>query len=485
MPTDAIYIRDPLPVPQPLASITEISFFHPGYDAPHDLLFKLPRLDQSSRPSTHSSSPGGLHHGTALAACQIVANNAFDGYLATDRAADHRVNCTYDTVLTGSRYWFFTSPDTSATLPSSAASQPPYPIVPSFQDWAFPHQDRHDEPEPDPQDGATINPRARGWLTYWPEPHANNAGRCIITQTSGLIQNAHLIPGADREWFERNAMSQYGTHHDIDQSMNKIDFRNDIYAAFDDHWFAIVPKAGRYTIHQLVATKVSAREFAHEFHNRPVLHQGFGSGLASSGLISDVSREFLYARFARAVLLLLKPFVAQSAVSRRVARYRLHSKEAEGSDETAAGPRTCVEWLSSEELHRQYGGGGTRSASPSPSKRKRGSTQGDYGDGEEVDDTESDSYRTTRGQRDSAAITTIDESLEDEIRGRPKKRRLYRPLYEEDKDQDHNTTEHGLTPPRSYASSSTSSRSSLRQALGRHEVIDIELDQKNRNDEAW
>lgn len=66
-----------------------ISFRHPAYSEPEDILSKLPRLDHTEQSSTalgpEHETVAGVHHRTALLACQIIANNAFNGYLATDR----------------------------------------------------------------------------------------------------------------------------------------------------------------------------------------------------------------------------------------------------------------------------------------------------------------------------------------------------------------------------------------------------------------
>ena len=259
-----------------------------------------------------------------------------------------------------------------------------------------------------------------------------------MTQVSGLIHGAHLIPSADRHWFERNAMARYGTHHDIDQSANKINLRNDIHAAFDDDWFVIVPKIGSYVVHVLSATKMSKREFAEQFHNLPVLQHVLGTDAQS-----PIPAEFLHARFARAVLLLVKPFIAQSPISRHVARYAVRESP---HDELGAAPRMYVEWLSSKELHRQYGGGGTRSASPS--KRRRGPEQNDS----EVDNSSesdlsdhsenngSDDEKDVGGGKRQFTAMGIDTPLdEEEERGRSRKRRRY----------EHVKDRYGLTSPRS------------------------------------
>ncbi|KAI1154765.1 hypothetical protein F4825DRAFT_145323 [Nemania diffusa] len=451
-----VALRNPLPLPRPTAPLPEVAFCHPYYDPPHDVLFRLPRLDHNN-----SSLVKGIHYGTAFAACQIIANNASDGYLATDRAGKHRVTCTYDSLLTSAKYWFFDAAPT--TDPSSSTVHPklPYPVVPSFQDWAFPHQyfNRNVGEEYEQDDVEQSNSGQRNhndqntglstFLTNWHQPGTPVLGRCIVTYTSGLIHSAHLIPGADREWFERNAMSGYGTHHDIDQSANKINLRNDIHAAFGNHWFVIVPKNGSYAIHVLSTIEISPREFSAQYHNIPVLQQL--QQIPTADIPTNIPPEFLYARFARAILLLSKPFVAQSPASRRVARYVVR----QSSDNPEAAPRTTIEWLSSEELHQQYGGGGTRSASPS--KRKRESEQKDldinnYSGSDDVNNSDTETIESNsnfggskRRQRrqftptPSTSDVDIDTSLEEEDkRGRSRKRRR---LCGRPKEQ------FGLTPP--------------------------------------
>ncbi|KAI8952213.1 hypothetical protein F4801DRAFT_233718 [Xylaria longipes] len=168
----------------------EIKFHHPGYPPPHDILFMLPRLDRSS--TSTSTSLKGVHYGTALTACQIIANNAFDGYLTTDREGCERVdsNLDFNHLLTKSDYWFFVG--------STFQNLNPYPIVPSFQDWAFPHQR----------------------IPRWPRlKHTTDSDiidhRYIVTRTAGFINQAYLIPAAEKKWFKINAMFQYGSHRDV------------------------------------------------------------------------------------------------------------------------------------------------------------------------------------------------------------------------------------------------------------------------------
>jgi hypothetical protein len=92
----------PIP-PRPLGSHTSILFLHPGYRPPLNILLSLPRVDRSA----DSAAPFGVHHRTALLACQIIADNAFDtGYLSVDKEGQQRVAVELEGVLTGDAYYF-------------------------------------------------------------------------------------------------------------------------------------------------------------------------------------------------------------------------------------------------------------------------------------------------------------------------------------------------------------------------------------------
>ncbi|POS73678.1 hypothetical protein DHEL01_v207930 [Diaporthe helianthi] len=105
----------------------KVRFLHPHYPD-RDALFRLPRLDATQG----SSVPSGVHHHTALLACQIVANNAFRGYLATDRDGEARVTVGQDDILTHDKYWFIADPSNPRGN---------YPVVPRFEDWIFPNEE--------------------------------------------------------------------------------------------------------------------------------------------------------------------------------------------------------------------------------------------------------------------------------------------------------------------------------------------------------
>lgn len=75
----------------------DISFRHPAYKDPSDILIILPGLDHPQ---------GGVHHHTALASCAIVANNRFDGWFTEDREGKVPVDVPLDGILQKRDYYF-------------------------------------------------------------------------------------------------------------------------------------------------------------------------------------------------------------------------------------------------------------------------------------------------------------------------------------------------------------------------------------------
>lgn len=80
-----------------LAGREDIQFLHPGYPHPTNLLLKLPRVDQAE------PTEFGVHHATALLACQLIAANQFTGYLIDE----HQEPVTQDVVVLLGRKYFF------------------------------------------------------------------------------------------------------------------------------------------------------------------------------------------------------------------------------------------------------------------------------------------------------------------------------------------------------------------------------------------
>lgn len=67
---------------------------------PHVLL-RFPSLDIATRrDEANSGRRHGIHHGTALSGCHIVAGYATDAYLSCDRGDEKPVELGYDGILT-------------------------------------------------------------------------------------------------------------------------------------------------------------------------------------------------------------------------------------------------------------------------------------------------------------------------------------------------------------------------------------------------
>lgn len=334
-----------IPVPRPRTLRSDnILFYHPGYPSPVNILFSLPRVDQSpSQPDLF-----GVDAQVALLACQIIANNAFaTSYLASDDKGTRCADTGPDSVLTQREYWFFVQGDGKRALPYSPISNTnegidEYPVIPSFRDWQFPHN---------------------RLPSFWPlqtTESISTLNRCPVTNTSYALTEAHIIPREETEWFLINGIHRYGSgRYDIDDPSNIVTLRSDVRICFDRRVFAFVPKPDEHQVKEFVVHMLDSRhaDFATSYQNRTVY------------LSEMVSQEYLFARFAWAVIHLVKPFII-GGVDRRIAKF---SRVKTGSDDGGGKglPKAKIELLEGASLMALYGGGGSRSASPR--KRKTSS----------------------------------------------------------------------------------------------------------------
>jgi hypothetical protein len=110
--------------PIPSTNSALISFYHPYHREVALLQF---------RPTEEKGDEYGVHVLTALTACQIVADNAFNGFLSTDQAGEERVDLHPDDVLCNRKYCFHVGKDENGKTID-------YAVVPSFDSWTFPSQ---------------------------------------------------------------------------------------------------------------------------------------------------------------------------------------------------------------------------------------------------------------------------------------------------------------------------------------------------------
>lgn len=118
-----------LPPPPPVDTLTapDIRFCHPGYqgEGVSNQLISLPRVD------TEDNQEFGVHHTTALVACQIIAGNRFDeGYFSLSPTGQPIQTLT-DSVLTQDLYYFVIS-GCKGIYRFYFAKQLSYPLLPTL-----------------------------------------------------------------------------------------------------------------------------------------------------------------------------------------------------------------------------------------------------------------------------------------------------------------------------------------------------------------
>jgi len=150
-----------------------VKILHPNYPAAENTLLHLRALDD-----------GGIDYDTALVACSIVTGNTSTGFLATRETGTQcfeRVVRPDDSILRENEYFF--------QLPDDDALERPYPVVPRFEDWTFPH--------------ATIP-------SPWKElgRQAQGGSSCRITDCMWGIERAHIIPLTVQNWWDREELQQ-------------------------------------------------------------------------------------------------------------------------------------------------------------------------------------------------------------------------------------------------------------------------------------
>ncbi|KAL8728303.1 MAG: hypothetical protein Q9181_005386 [Wetmoreana brouardii] len=275
------------PIPQPIDSglpvdlAHKVTICHPGYrDAADDLIsfaaFDGPR--------------GGLFYDTALIACGIITANHWDGWFSKDIKGEEIISrAACEGVLPPGLYYF--------QLPT--LNHQPYPVVPTFRHWQFPHQNL-----PPSWTCTSYTPGsfqiptgARSDITL--QLFFRDNGKCRMSHHEEGCEKAHLCPTEENEWFHRQRMERYirgmGKTGDlaVDDVNNRVLLRADLHKTFDDNKFVFVPKDGDFVVHMLEPSS----ELTATYHNSR-LHP-----------LDFVPREYLFARFAWALFPFIEGFL--------------------------------------------------------------------------------------------------------------------------------------------------------------------------------
>jgi hypothetical protein len=262
-----------------------IEIRHPGYEDDANIILKLHPSDKDKKGLR------GLETTFALNVCAIVADvNMNDGYLSIAKDGNHEVEAT--SFLRQRRYYYHVR----------GSGELPYPIVPNFQEWKFPHGRL-------PQHWQTM---ATTWKLVKPSKPfpasmlstALNTRdvTCRMTKAISLTQTSHVVPQTEVEWFVRENMSQYNVNGSskVNDERNAMLLRAELHIGFDQKVFVFVPKPDDTGSMHLVAHVLQDYgDIEHAYHNCPLHPTG-------------VDINMFYARFAWSIFGTIDTFLIGS-----------------------------------------------------------------------------------------------------------------------------------------------------------------------------
>lgn len=292
-------IREPSQLSPPLIS-TEIYschyilLRHPGYDDSNNVLLRLLASDIAP-----DSRVRGLYAGYALDACGIIAGNRWEGWLS--EAKEHNASARIDptSILQKSSYYFHLPPQQGEL----DASHPeiPYPIVPTFYKWRFPHDHLpYLWRQMASAECSSAAPKKSFAASNLSAALQARDVSCRITDCSEVTQVAHICPQKEFHWWTENGMARYNVSltPTLDDTSNALLLRADLHFLLDNAKFVFVPKPSFESGNPRLVTHLieASAELEHLYHNR-ALHP-VGSRV-----------ENIFARFAFSVFPQLTPFL--------------------------------------------------------------------------------------------------------------------------------------------------------------------------------
>ncbi|KAI1149084.1 hypothetical protein F4825DRAFT_431757 [Nemania diffusa] len=252
-----------------------ITILHPGYSDGSNKLLILPGLDC-----------GGVHYGTALTFCGIIASNSFDtGFFAKSREAEPETS-EWDSVLIGPRLYFFATADRLSK----------YAVFTSYDDWPF-------QGLPLQWQNYTIPPSPSARPFTGLEAQLQERDRsCRLTLYEDGCEVAHLVPKVEAAWFVRNQMMEFvnaGDTQAIDHHANAILLRADLHHLMDKRAWVPMLKEGQLVICTICKppSQPLSSQFRYREQNRALQE------------LKGVSKECIFARIAWAVIPLVRPFL--------------------------------------------------------------------------------------------------------------------------------------------------------------------------------
>ncbi|KAL2190587.1 hypothetical protein L209DRAFT_750722 [Thermothelomyces heterothallicus CBS 203.75] len=300
-----------------------VDFLHPGYPG-RTVLLSLPALDD-----------GGIDFDTALVACGLVAGNRWnDGFFSLDRSGAVSVERPDDGILREQQYFFH--------LPGPL--NPPYPTVPRFSHWRFPHND--------------LPPLWQRWAADAAATRMGGeaARRCVLSNYGDGLEMAHLVPAGEDDWWLSNQMQQYSptqlfSSDPIDGPANLLTLRADLHRVFDERHFCFVPKVGEKSGGDgseadtgrdgATAERKPPQLVLHVFNSTPSGQlPNLWHNRAVHPIPATVAVECLFARFAWTVLSprVFDMFLPSTSVPRRLL---LWSREKGEWETEEASPEMC------------------------------------------------------------------------------------------------------------------------------------------------
>ncbi|KAI1175098.1 hypothetical protein F4777DRAFT_551900 [Nemania sp. FL0916] len=342
----------------PNVQLTEaqVCILHPGYSSPDNMLLALPAVDCLG-PSIWWGQIWGLHHQTALTAGAIIANNAFGrAYFTYDQDGKEPVTTPLDGVLEPGNYYLQLKNEKNTASPGETSTAQPYPIVPTFADWQFPHGKLPTEwrlPHAAPSQYQDVYPPMFGQIF-------RTTDRCYLTDYRMGIKIGHLVPKREKDWFVSNGMARYipGRNTNPHDGLgNLVTLQATFYRLFKQGRFIMVPKPSSkvpgpepsralsptptaparphaLTIHVLTGDNES-KEFADLYQNSAI----------QTKHAMNMSRELLFARFAWALF----PLVQHSFMNSTSDRWLALANKDQGSEHVASdAPHTQIKKMSSQ-----------------------------------------------------------------------------------------------------------------------------------------